>query len=70
MIKDRRLLEEFNRKEYNKKKYSYKDALEIFGALWQEAKSLSILPFKNLFEELDADLRIDRALNYKKKRKI
>lgn len=64
MIKDKELLERFNREQFRNKKYSYQDALKIFEALWQEAKDLGILPLKNPLEEIDSDMRIARAINY------
>jgi len=58
MIKNSKLL-----KSLNKEKVSYKKALRIFEALWQEAVSLKVLPSKDPLEGIEVDLRIARILN-------
>ncbi|HDZ77430.1 MAG TPA: hypothetical protein ENH41_05050 [Candidatus Omnitrophica bacterium] len=66
MVKDRKLLEKFNREDKRRNRYSYQQSLRIFEALWQEACSLGILPLKNIVEGVEADFRIARAINYRR----
>jgi hypothetical protein len=67
MVKDRELLERFNRERRAKKIYSYKSSLKIFEALWKEAWDLGILPLKDSLQGIESDLRIARAINHKTK---
>lgn len=66
MIKNRKLLEEFDRKDRRKNRYSRQECLKIFEALWREACNLGILPQDDILEGLDAQFRIARAVNYRK----
>ncbi len=63
MIKNARLLEEFEKKEIKKEKPNYLKSLRIFEALWNEGINLGILPLKDPFEDIETDIRIARILN-------
>ncbi len=65
MIKNKKLLEKFNKKEIIKNRYSYRESMAIFEALWREACDLGVLPLKNVAEGVEADFRIARAINYR-----
>ncbi len=63
MIKDERLLSEFEIEELRKERLSYKEALKIFEALWQEGVSLGVLPMKDPMEGIEDDINLARILN-------
>ena len=63
MIKNIRVLEEFERKEIKKEKPDYLKSLKIFEALWNEGKNLGVLPLKDPLEDIETDIRIARILN-------
>jgi hypothetical protein len=44
MVKDRRLLEEFNREQIRQEKPDYFHALRLFEEMWKEGVSLGVLP--------------------------
>ncbi|MEK7307469.1 MAG: hypothetical protein AAB089_00160 [Nitrospirota bacterium] len=63
MVKNTKILEEFEREEIKKEKSDYLKSLRIFEALWNEGKSLGVLPLKNPLEDIETDIRIARILN-------
>lgn len=63
MIKNIRILEEFERKEIKKEKPDYLKSLKIFEALWNEGVNLGVLPLKDPLEDIETDIRIARILN-------
>jgi hypothetical protein len=63
MIKNIRVLEEFERKEIKKEKPDYLKSLKIFEALWNEGVNLGVLPLKDPLEDIETDIRIARILN-------
>jgi hypothetical protein len=63
MIKDGRLLAEFEENELRKEKPDYLNALRIFEAMWKEAMLLGVLPLKDPLEGIEVDIRIARILN-------
>lgn len=63
MIKNSKILEEFNKQETKKEKNNYFKSLKIFEALWGEGINLGILPLKNPLEDIETDIRIARILN-------
>jgi hypothetical protein len=69
MIKNRQIVEKFSLEYYKKRKYSYRQALRIFTALWKEAHNFKILPFKNPLEDIEPCLKIAKVLNSKKYKK-
>ncbi len=65
MIKNAKILEEFERQQIKKEKADYLKSLKIFEALWNEGVSLGSLPLKNALEDIETDIRIARVLNSK-----
>jgi len=63
MIKNRSILENFNKLYTKRRQYSYIQRLRIYQELLKEARDLKKLPLKNPLEGLDADLRIATILN-------
>ncbi|MEK6528412.1 MAG: hypothetical protein AABZ36_06005 [Nitrospirota bacterium] len=63
MVKNTKIIEEFEREEIKKEKSDYLKSLRIFEALWNEGKSLGVLPLKNPLEDIETDIRIARILN-------
>jgi hypothetical protein len=63
MIKDTRLLAEFEDMEVSKEKPDYPSALRIFEAMWKEAMLLGVLPLKDPLEGIEVDIQIARILN-------
>ena len=64
MIKDARLLSEFNKKEMMMEKLDYATSLQIFEGMWQEGVLLGVLPLKDPLEDIEVDIRIARILNH------
>jgi hypothetical protein len=64
MIKDARLLSEFNKKEVMMEKLDYATALQLFEGMWHEGVLLGVLPLKDPLEEIEVDIRIARILNH------
>ena len=63
MIKDARLLAEFEENELKKEKPDYASALRIFEAMWREAMLVGVLPLKDPLEGIEVDIKIARILN-------
>lgn len=63
MIKDARLLAEFEEKELRKEKPDYAGALRLFEAMWREAMLLGVLPLKDPLEGIEVDIKMARILN-------
>jgi hypothetical protein len=63
MIKNRSILENFNKLYTKRRQYSYTQRLRIYQELLKEARDLKKMPLKNPLEGLDADLRIATILN-------
>jgi hypothetical protein len=64
MIKDEKLLAEFNDELIRNEKLDYAAALRIFEAMWDEGRKLGVLPLKDPLEGIDVDIRIARILNH------
>lgn len=63
MIKDQRLLAEFEDSELRKEEPDYPRALRVFEAMWKEAMLLRVLPLKDPLEGIEVDIKIARILN-------
>lgn len=63
MIKDVKELERFEREELKKERFTYKEALKIFEAMWQEGITLGVLPPKDPMEGIETDIRVASILN-------
>jgi hypothetical protein len=64
MVKDRKLLEEFNKKQIQSEKPDYFRALELFEEMWKEGILLGVLPLEDPLEGIEVDIRIARILNH------
>jgi hypothetical protein len=63
MIKDTKLLAEFEENELRKEKLDYGIALRLFEAMWKEAMLLGVLPLNDPLEGIEVDIKIARILN-------
>ncbi len=63
MIKNAKLLSEFNKGELKKEKLTYPESLRLFEEMWKEGVSLGVLPLKEPLEGIEVDIRIARILN-------
>jgi hypothetical protein len=63
MIKDARLLSEFNDDLIKKERLDYAMALRILEAMWDEGRKLGVVPLKDPLEGIEVDIRIARMLN-------
>ncbi len=63
MVKDGKLLAEFERAYTASEKPDYFEGLKIFEAMWKEAVLLGVLPLKDPLEGIDVDIRIAKILN-------
>jgi len=67
MIKNPDILEQFEKERIREEKFSFREALKIFEAMWKEGVNLGVLPLKDPLEGIDVDIRIARILNCLKK---
>jgi hypothetical protein len=63
MIKDSKLLAEFEENELKKEKPDYAKALRLFEGMWKEARLLGAIPLKDPLEGIEVDIKIARILN-------
>jgi len=63
MIKDPKLLAEFEKAELKRERLPYPQALKLFEAMWEEAVTLGVLPPKDPMEGIEVDIRLARILN-------
>lgn len=63
MIKDTRLMADFEDMELRNERPDYPSALRIFEAMWKEAMLLGVLPLKDPLEGIEVDIKIARILN-------
>jgi hypothetical protein len=63
MVKNRKVLEAFEREQIRRERLSYPEKLKLMDALWQEGMALGVLPPKDPLEGIEADIRIARILN-------
>ena len=63
MIKNTKLLQKFEDDLQRKEVLSYNDALKIYESLWDEAKTLGILPSTNPMEGIEVKIKIAKILN-------
>lgn len=68
MIKNPELLVRFETEELKKERLSYREAMKIFKAMWQEAVSLGALPLKDPLEDIETDIKLAKILNSCSKR--
>ena len=63
MLKNKAKWNKFNRDLIAEEKISYKQALKIYEALYKEAVNLGVFNSKNIFDGLEKNLRIAKAIN-------
>ncbi len=63
MIKNTKLLQKFEDDLQRKEALSYKESLKIYESLWDEAKTLGILPSKDPMEGIEVKIKIAKILN-------
>ncbi|MCX7919071.1 MAG: hypothetical protein N3A72_05575 [bacterium] len=63
MIKNTKMWEQFRRAEIRKEKVDIRRNFQIVNALYQEAKSLGILPVKDPLEGLEIKIKIAKVVN-------
>jgi hypothetical protein len=63
MIKDSKLVAEFEENELKKEKPDYRKALRLFEEMWKEAMLLGVIPLKDPLEGIEVDVKIARILN-------
>ncbi len=63
MIRNKRKLNRFYRKLIGDENISHKEALRIYEALHREAIALGAISHENIWDGLEVDLRIAKAIN-------
>ncbi len=63
MVKNYKLLEQFEREQIRKTKPDFFYNLKIVESLLQEAQMLGVFPPQDPLEGIDVDIRIAKALN-------
>ena len=63
MIKNPDILEDFEKERIKKEKLTFKKALKLFEAMWEEGIHLGVLPPKDPLEGIEVDIKIARILN-------
>ncbi|GEM_PF-1815937 len=63
MIKNKENLEELERKLVKEENLSFKQSMKIYEGLLKEARILGKINSKNIMEDIEAELRIARAIN-------
>jgi len=66
MIKDTRLIEEFEKNYVKKEHPDFFRNLKIFEAMYEEARALNIFPLKDPMEGFEETIRFAKALNVSK----
>jgi len=64
MVRDHKLLEEFNKKQIQSDRTDYFQALRLFEEMWKEGLLLGVLPLKDPLEGIEVDIRIAGILNH------
>jgi hypothetical protein len=63
MIKNSKVLQDFEDELKRKEKLSYSEALQVFESLWEEAVALKVLPLKDPLEGIETVIALARILN-------
>ena len=63
MIKDAKLLSQFEQEEIKKEPPDFRTALRIFEGMWLEGKAMGVLPLKDPLEGIEVDIRVAGMLN-------
>ncbi len=64
MVKDGKVLAEFERAFSSSEKLDYFEGLKVFEAMWKEGLLLGVLPLKDPLEGIEVDIRIAGILNH------
>jgi len=64
MIRDAKLLHEFEKEQTRNEKLTPPEALAIFEAMWREGLTLGVLPLEDPLEGIEVDIRLARILNH------
>ncbi len=68
MIRNRGLLEEFERELAKKEQLNFRKNLRIVDALYKEAVALGVFPLKNPLEGIEVDIKIAKSVNHVQRR--
>jgi len=63
MIKNRKLLDKLIDGYDKKEQLTYKQALKLFEAMWEEGRTLGVLPPKDPLEGIETVIKIAKILN-------
>jgi len=63
MVKNPKALRQFEAEQMKKKKISFKKAIEIFEALWRNARLLGSIKKRGKLEGIEKEIRIARLIN-------
>ena len=63
MIKNAQLVENMERDFILRQKLSYKQSMQIFESMWNEAVRLGVLPPRDPLEGIEVDIKIAKVLN-------
>lgn len=63
MIKDSKYLEEFEKELAANEKNDLLKNIELYEAMWQEARALGIFPLKDIYDGVEDDIRLANILN-------
>ena len=63
MIKDKKVLEDFNNRYIKNCKLTYEEKLKIYNSLLSVAFKLKVLPSKDPLEGIETDIEVARILN-------
>ena len=63
MLRDKRLMEDFEREFVSSQKLSFAQASRLFESMWQEAVRLGVLPPRDPMEGIEKAVRIAKALS-------
>ena len=67
MIKNSKLLDEFEKEFIKKNSLSYEESLALLDGMWEMGMALGVLPPKDPWEGIEVDIRVARILNCLKK---
>jgi len=63
MIKNAKLLDEWYKKHLRREPADYRRNLQLFEAMYDEARELNVLPLKDPLEGLDVKIKMAKDLN-------
>lgn len=66
MIREPELVRRFEDEQLRKESTDHASGLAVFEALWEEARSLGVLPLADPLEGIEVDIRLAEALNVRR----